>query len=146
MKKTLSILLLSSALTLPATASIGGEILIVTAAGNSETSVDERIIKDAFLGKPAHFSNGTEIKAIDRKESTTSVREKFYEEFVQKSLTQMKAYWSQIIFTGRGYPPPVADDLDSLKRTLKSMPGSITYIDASEKDPSLKVLARIQVK
>jgi hypothetical protein len=52
----------------------------------------------------------------------------------------MKAYWSKIIFTGRGQPPPsVSSDIEMRKRVSEN-PAAIGYIDRSLVDNSVRVV------
>jgi hypothetical protein len=53
------------------------------------------------------------------------VRDEFYSTFAGKSAAQIKAHWSNIIFTGRGQPPK-----------------SVGYIERNLVDNSVKVLAQ----
>jgi hypothetical protein len=52
----------------------------------------------------------------------------------------MKAYWSRIIFTGRGQPPKALPNGAEVKKRLVENPTAIGYIDATMVDASLRVL------
>jgi hypothetical protein len=52
----------------------------------------------------------------------------------------MKAYWSKIIFTGRGQPPTEVSDGAELKKRLAANAEAIGYIDASLIDDSVRVV------
>jgi hypothetical protein len=66
--------------------------------------VPQGSLQDIFLGKTARFPDGSQAVPVDQSEGTI-VRDEFYNKLVGKSAAQMKAYWSKIIFTGRGQPP-----------------------------------------
>ena len=123
--------------------SFAGEIWIVATHGSPVDSISSETVKDSFLGKPCRTDSGVTVIPIDRKETTHNARSRFYSEVVKKSNTQLKAYWSQSIFTGKGYPPTAVEDFATLKKTLSSNPSTISYIDPSEKDDSMKVLLKI---
>jgi len=56
------------------------------------------------------------------------------------SAAQLKAFWSKIIFTGRGQPPTaVGTGLDA-KKLVVANPNAIGYIDQSLVDSSLRVV------
>jgi len=56
------------------------------------------------------------------------------------SPAQVKAFWAKIIFTGRGQPPKtVATSLEA-KKLLVENPNTISYIDQSLVDGSVRVV------
>lgn len=52
----------------------------------------------------------------------------------------MKAYWSKMIFTGRGQPPPIVDDDEAVKARLARQPNAIGYIDDAALDARVKAV------
>jgi ABC-type phosphate transport system substrate-binding protein len=95
-------------------------------------------VVDIFLGKASHFPDGTRAVPIDQTENS-AVRDEFYVK-VGKSPTQIKAYWSKIIFTGRGQPPPTAPSSAEIKKRIDENPEAIGYIDRSMVDNTVKVV------
>jgi ABC-type phosphate transport system substrate-binding protein len=69
------------------------------------------------------------------------VRERFYAQYTGKSAAQVKAHWSKIIFTGRGQPPRQASTSNEAKKLVAENPNAIGYIDPSQVDGSVRVLA-----
>ena len=62
---------------------------------------------------------------------------------VKKDAAQLNAYWSRLIFTGKGEPPKkVADNTDVLA-LVAANPNIIGYVDASAVNSTVKVLLRI---
>ena len=68
---------------------------------------------------------------------------KFYTDVVGKSEAQLKRHWSQLVFTGKGKPPPSVADDQAVKDWVASTPGAIGYIDGGSVDASVKVLSII---
>jgi hypothetical protein len=56
------------------------------------------------------------------------------------SPAQVKAFWSKIIFTGRGQPPRTAATSLEAKKLLVANPNAISYIDQSLVDSSVRVV------
>jgi hypothetical protein len=56
------------------------------------------------------------------------------------SPAQLKAFWSKIIFTGRGQPPSSVATSRDVKKLLLARPNTIGYMDQSMVDSSLKVI------
>jgi hypothetical protein len=66
--------------------------------------------------------------------------DKFYARLAGKSAAQMKAYWSKIIFTGRGQPPKEASDGAAVKKLILENQAAIGYIEKDRLDASVRVL------
>lgn len=120
------------------------EILVVASKDANEDSVSIEQVRDCFLGNRCELSKGTEFKALERKNTAKDLRARFYQQVAKMSTIQIKAYWSQRVFTGRGYPPPSADDMDAVKKELSGKKDIMTFIDRSELTPQMKILLTIK--
>ncbi len=120
-------------------ASLRADVVAVVSAKSSVATLTQGEVADIFLGKASRFPNGEPAVPIDQPEGS-AVREEFYRKVAGKSASQMKAFWSRIIFTGRGEPPAhVADDQEVKKRLLED-PHAIAYIERALVDSSVRVL------
>jgi ABC-type phosphate transport system substrate-binding protein len=116
------------------------DVVAVVSARSPIAALNANQVADIFLGKTSRFPDGSVAVPIDLDEDSPA-REKFYIQLTGKSPAQMKAHWSKIIFTGRGQPPrQVATDAEA-KKAIAENPNAIGYIDASQVDASVKVLA-----
>jgi ABC-type phosphate transport system substrate-binding protein len=52
----------------------------------------------------------------------------------------MKAYWSRIIFTGRGQPPRAVASSSEIKKAVVANPNAIGYLERKLVDDSLRVV------
>lgn len=116
------------------------DVVPVVGARSPIASLDAAQVADIFLGKTSRFPDGSIALPVDQGEESP-LREKFYAQFAGKSPAQVKAYWSKIIFTGRGQPPRQAADSIEVKRIVTDNPHAIGYIDARQVDSSVRVLA-----
>lgn len=115
------------------------EVVVVVSAKNPVTTLSRSQVADIFLGKMIHFPNGREVVPVDQVENSAE-REEFYLKFANKSPAQIKAFWSKIIFTGRGQPPPeVSNDIEVMKFIAKH-PDAIGYIENKWVDDRVKVV------
>ncbi len=97
------------------------DVVAVVSAKSQGITLNKNQVIDIFLGKVSHFPDGSQAVAIDQLEDS-AVRDEFYLKFAGKSPAQLKAYWSKIIFTGRGKPPrEVSSSLD-VKKFLAENP------------------------
>jgi ABC-type phosphate transport system substrate-binding protein len=122
----------------PSRASAGG-IVAVVSAKSPVTALSRNQVVDIFLGKASRFPDGTEAVPIDQAEGAPA-RDEFYRDFADKSEAQLKAYWSKIIFTGRGQPPEAAANGREVKKFVAENPGAIGYIEQGMVDSSVKVV------
>jgi len=121
-------------------AAMAQDVVPVVGAKSPIASLDASQVADIFLGKTSRFPDGSIALPVDQGEESP-LREKFYAQFAGKSPAQVKAYWSKIIFTGRGQPPRQAADSTEVKRIVTDNPHAIGYIDARQVDSSVRVLA-----
>jgi ABC-type phosphate transport system substrate-binding protein len=118
---------------------VKADVVAVVSAKSPITALDKSQVADLFLGKTSRFPNGSLAVPIDQAEGL-AVRDEFYDKVLGRTAAQMKAYWSKIIFTGRGQPPPsVSNDIEMKKRVSEN-PAAIGYIDRSLVDNSVRVL------
>lgn len=144
MKKTHFLLVAAlTLLCLPQPRANEPQVWVVGGKNSDLSALEAKAVRSAFLGNPTSVLGGRELKAIDRRDSSAALRAFFYESVVEKRMSQMKAHWSQLIFTGRGYPPPLVTNLEELKTLLNSTPGGISFIEPSEAGPDFKVLLKI---
>lgn len=106
--------------------------IIVNSANNS--NIDKSTISNIFLGKDKSMKpinlNGTS-------------KDEFYEKITGKSPSQVKSYWSGLVFTGKGSPPKDIDTPQSVIDYVKSNPDGIGYIPKENVDSSVKVILDI---
>jgi len=121
-------------------AEASAQVVAVVAVKNPVTTLSKSQIADIFLGKMTRFPDGREVEPIDQGEGSAA-RDEFYLKFAGKSPAQIKAFWSKIIFTGRGRPPPEVSNGVEVKKFIAKHPGAIGYIDQKLVDDSVKVIS-----
>ena len=111
----------------------------VVSAKSTVTALSKSQVADIFLGKTTRFPDGSQAVPIDQSEGTLA-RDEFYTWIAGKSAAQMKAYWSRIIFTGRGQPPKAVANSSEAKRLVVANPDAIGYIDPKLVDDTVRVV------
>lgn len=129
-------------LLLSSTYSFAGLVVIVH-PGNSLEAITKDKLKRIYLGKSKEFPNGLIIAALDQAKESEEKAE-FYKKVVGKSLSQVSAYWSRLIFTGKGVPPRVLRNDEEIKSWVASHPESIAYINAGSVDKSIKIIFNVK--
>ena len=135
-KPTLLALLLTTA-SLIASA----ETAVIVAASNGNGTIDKATISKIFLGKTKSFPDGSQAVPIDQDDGS-AVRKSFNSSLLGKSSSQLKSYWSRLIFTGKGTPPKQLGTDAEIKALVSSNPNMIGYIDSAAVDSSVKVVLK----
>ncbi|MEP6494149.1 MAG: phosphate ABC transporter substrate-binding protein [bacterium] len=88
-----------------------GFVIIVNQA-NPATSLTEKDVSRIFLRKQATWPGGRRAQPVDQVESSP-VRRKFSDAIHEMDVASVKSYWQELVFSGRGEPPPErASDAD----------------------------------
>lgn len=118
------------------------EVAIIVNNSVSVPNISVDVAANIFLGKVNELPGGIRMVPIDQ-EDGQKVRAEFYSKVVKKDAAQLNAYWSRLIFTGKGEPPKkMADNADVLA-LVAANPNIIGYVDASAVNSSVKVLLRV---
>lgn len=115
------------------------EIVVIVNSGNS-SEVSKSDIKRIFLGKKKNFSDGSLVKPYYLAQGHTA-RDQFNKKALGKSSRQLKAYWSKLIFTGKGMPPDAFGDAGDTVAAVSTDINAIAYIDAADVTEAVKVVA-----
>jgi ABC-type phosphate transport system substrate-binding protein len=119
----------------------GGYKLIVH-PDNPYDSVDREFVRDAYLKKATEWNDGEAIRPIDLAPRFPA-RDKFTENVIRKTPAQLRTYWNQQIFSGKGVPPVEAESVqDAIGYVVKNR-GAIGYIPA-DVDPGRAKVLRIR--
>jgi hypothetical protein len=103
---------------------------VIVHPSNPNTTVGRKFLEEAFLKKTTSWPGGGAIRPVDLG-PTSSIRSHFSSDVLHRSVAEVKSYWQQWIFTGRGVPPPeLASDDDVVKYVLKYS-GAVGYVAGS---------------
>jgi len=113
--------------------------VIVHPSNNNE--IDQQFIKKVFTGKVKSFDDGSPVVAINQ-ESGNQPAIEFNEKILNKSASQLKAYWSKQLFTGKGTPPKEMSTDSEVLKLIGDNPSLIGYVDASAVNDKVKVIGK----
>ncbi|MBQ4797945.1 phosphate ABC transporter substrate-binding protein [Pseudoalteromonas sp. MMG006] len=130
-------LILASALSI-CSFSAFAEVAVIVNPGNSN-AIDADTIKKVYLGKAKSFANGNKVTPVTQ--NGTAVADEFNTKVVGKSSSQLNAYWSKLVFTGKGTPPEKLDTDQAVVDFVAANGDSIGYIDSSKVTDKVKVVA-----
>lgn len=133
---------LTMAFLLTAANFVAAEVAVIVHPSAGVNSLTEDDISRLFLGKTKSFPGGAQAVPINQNEGS-AVRDKFNEAVCKKNASQYKAYWSQLVFTGKGTPPKDGGDDVAVKALVAANPNMVGYIDSGAVDASVKVVFKV---
>lgn len=108
------------------------EVAVIVNAGAS-AAPSQAEVANIFLGKDSS------LKGLDQK-GWNPTKERFYSALTNKNESQLKSYWSGLVFTGKGQPLQSVDDDAAVIAKVGSEANAIGYVDASAVNDKVKVL------
>ncbi|MEC8232369.1 MAG: phosphate ABC transporter substrate-binding protein [Pseudomonadota bacterium] len=112
-------------------------VVIVNANNASATDMDT--IQRIYLGKLKAFPDGSKALPLTY-EQGDGTREAFNNAVLGKSESQYSAFWSKLVFTGRGTPPEMVASQEEMVKLVGTNPNTIGFVDESLVNDSVKVV------
>lgn len=138
-----SLITLALALSWSAPHAAAGELVVIVSAKSPVSVLRQDQVADIFLGQMGNFPGGAEAVALDQRIGSPE-RDEFYSKVTSKTPPLVKAYWSKMIFTGRGQPPREVAGSAAIRKMVAENPALIGYIDKSALDPSVKAVLLVR--
>ena len=113
---------------------------VIVHPGNPVREVDRQFLRDAFFKRTQRWPNDVTIRPIDQTRDKAA-REAFSREVLGKSISEVKSYWYQQIFSGKSVPPPEVDSEAAVIAHVMRHPGAVGYLSPEASPGSAKVVA-----
>jgi ABC-type phosphate transport system substrate-binding protein len=114
-------------------------VVVVVSSKSPVNSLSLDQVSDIFLGKASRFPDGSQAVPIDQNPAAADA-EPFRDKVTKKSASQLKAYWSKLVFTGKAQMPKQVKNGEEVKSLIGANPNMVGYIDSSLVDSSVKVV------
>jgi ABC-type phosphate transport system substrate-binding protein len=112
-------------------------VAIIVHPSNAATLSRDDVNK-IFTGRAKSFADGKTVEPLNLADSV-AVKADFDQKALGRSSSQMKAYWSKLVFTGKGTPPKeLASEQEVIDAVAKN-PAAIGYVSAGAVNGSVKV-------
>ena len=115
------------------------DTVVIVSAKSPIGSLSENQVAEIFLGRLTMLPDGISVIPIDQAEGSVA-RNEFHAKTTHKSAPLLKAYWSKLIFTGKGQPPREAADDAAVKKLVAESPNAIGYVDRSAMDNTVRAV------
>ncbi len=132
-------LILSSALLLAYATAQGEPIVVVVSVNSTIKSLNKEQVANLFLGKSSIYPDGSAAIPIEQSDDTETHQE-FHKSITEKSASQLKSYWSKMIFSGKGTAPKEVASNAELLTLISSNPTMLGYIDKKAVNKSVNVI------
>lgn len=109
------------------------EVVVVVNPKAPEASMTKDEVAQYFLGKSSAMT------PVDQPESAP-IRAEFYKKVTDKDISQAKALWSKLVFTGKATMPKEVPGSAEVKKALAANPKAIGYIEKAAVDATVKVV------
>lgn len=116
------------------------EMVVVVSKDSPLQALENQQIANIFLTRTNRYPDGNKATPIELRDSL--IRDSFYQKVSGKTPTQLMAYWTTLIFSGKGKPPRGFQNVKSLITRLENSPGSISYLSLSQVTEDLKIVYR----
>ena len=107
---------------------------------SNQTSLTQEDLARLYTGKLSAFTDGSSAVPVNLADSAP-LRSEFDQKALGRSSSQVKAFWSKLVFTGKGTPPKELADDAAVKAAVAADPTAVGYISSSSVDNSVKVVA-----
>ncbi len=114
--------------------------VVVIVHPSNEAALNIKIVKRIFLGKEKKFSDGKEVLPVNQVPSS-GARGSFDTDTLGRSSTQIAAYWSKLVFTGKGIPPKELDNDAAVLAIVADNPNAIGYVDRASVSDAVKAVS-----
>ena len=133
-------LMMLCALCLPVSATAAIAVVVHPA---NQTSMTQDDLVRMYTGKLSTFPDGASAVPVNIAVSE-AVRSDFDQKALGRSSAQVKAYWSKLVFTGKGTPPKEVDSAAEVINLVANNPNIIGYVAADSVSDKVKVLLTIE--
>lgn len=119
------------------------QMAVIVNARSGVAVMSRNEVVNIFFGRYRQFFNGLEAKAVDMEDAHPD-RARFYQALVGKELSEINAYWSRQLFTGRMTAPPKLRGPEEVVKWVAANPGGIGFVDLHYADARVRVVLELK--
>jgi ABC-type phosphate transport system substrate-binding protein len=115
------------------------EFRIIVDPESPMASATRELVAEAFLKTSTRWPDGEAIRPVDQRPDS-SARKAFSDSILKRTVSAVRSYWQQRIFSGRGVPPPELDSDEAVVKYVSGHRGAVGYVSAAAKTGETKVI------
>jgi ABC-type phosphate transport system substrate-binding protein len=116
----------------------GDAFVVIVNPETGSATIDRGFLRDAFLRKATTWG-GVTLRPIDLS-TRHAARERFTRDVLKKTPAQLRSYWNQQIFSGKGVPPPEVESPAAVVKFVSATKGAVGYVPAGTDTNGAKVI------
>ena len=113
--------------------------IVVIGHPDNAATLDKETLQRLYTGR-SNSGNAVPLNLSDQQ----SLRAQFDEKALGRSSSQVKAFWSKLVFTGKGTPPKEVNSESEMISLISATPNLIGYVSANTDTTGVKVLMNIE--
>lgn len=118
-----------------------GGLLVIASPQVPDATISIQQLADIYALKKTYWSNKIQVVPVNR-ESSGVERAIFSDAVFSLSPQELGEYWNRLSFQGK-LPPLVQTSDQAVLGFVRSIPGAIGYINASQQPTGVKILLRL---
>ncbi|MEP6729720.1 MAG: hypothetical protein ABJE10_03735 [bacterium] len=124
---------------LPRLAIAQDRVVLIVNAANPVATITRDELSKMFLLRLTRWPNGQHVQPVDGNEMSP-VRRHFSDTVLRMDVPSVKSFWQEIVFSGRGTPPPERVSEIEIIGFVKKNPGAIGYVSSITPVDGVKVI------
>lgn len=116
------------------------QLVVVISQNSAIEQLSREDISALYLGNLAPHAFARNLKVLDLEDG--AARDTFYSHMLGRSRNQVRAYWSRMVFTGKGKPPRALDTA-AIIEALQNDPTLIAYLPGDQRPEHLRPLLNL---
>ena len=125
---------------LSAVAGAQDAFVLIVHPTNAVSVLPRAAVSKMFLRKATSWPDGRRILPVDQVESSP-VRRRFSDAVHRMDVPSVKSFWQELVFSGKGDPPPERVTDADVVAYVKSNPSALGYVAATAPLGGVKVLS-----
>ena len=113
---------------------------LIVHPSNPATQLTRLKVGEIFLKKAPRWPDGHVVMPVEPP-GKSAVRQRFTLEIYGKQVIAISAYWQQMIFAGKGVPPPERATDAEVVAFVRETPGAVGYVWSGADVSGVKVVA-----
>lgn len=118
---------------------VQADLVLIANAKSGVEQLSRSEVVNIYLGRYRMLASGLTAEPLDQPYES-EMREAFYRQLVDKNLSQISAYWSRLVFSGKIHPPKVVNNPAEAVTEVARYPGGVAYVDRSQVDHRVRIV------
>ncbi|QSI76336.1 hypothetical protein [Niveibacterium microcysteis] len=116
------------------------DLVVVVNPGCAVARLTRDDVINLYMGRLRKLPDGTAARPIDLLTSSGQEKQQFYQRLLSRDLSEVRAYWARLTFSGQASPPVQAETTEEVLSLVQRNPGGIGYVERSRSDARVRIV------